>query len=97
MTECTLPPSGWRCTREAGHDGPCAAVPSSPEQGGEGAAAALLRTIRSWCDDPPAGHDAVGRWLSADRLAEKRLRLVATPAAGNKRRKKAQLQIGEAV
>ena len=24
--ECTLPPSGWRCTRAVGHDGPCAAV-----------------------------------------------------------------------
>ena len=23
---CTLPPAGWRCTRRAGHDGPCAAV-----------------------------------------------------------------------
>ena len=23
---CTLPPAGWRCTRAAGHDGPCAAV-----------------------------------------------------------------------
>ena len=25
--ECNLPPRGWRCTRPAGHDGPCAAVP----------------------------------------------------------------------
>lgn len=24
---CTLPPPGWRCTRDHGHDGPCAAVP----------------------------------------------------------------------
>lgn len=24
--ECPLPPSGWRCTRAAGHEGPCAAV-----------------------------------------------------------------------
>jgi len=23
---CPLPPPGWRCTRAAGHDGPCAAV-----------------------------------------------------------------------
>lgn len=27
---CHLPPHGWRCTRAAGHDGPCAAV-DSPE------------------------------------------------------------------
>lgn len=25
--ECTVPPPGWRCTREPGHDGPCAALP----------------------------------------------------------------------
>lgn len=24
--ECPLPPAGWRCTRRAGHEGPCAAV-----------------------------------------------------------------------
>jgi len=29
-TECDLPPVGWRCTRESGHDGPCAAVPDDP-------------------------------------------------------------------
>jgi hypothetical protein len=27
--ECTIPPSGWYCTRGAGHDGPCAAVPGT--------------------------------------------------------------------
>ncbi len=25
---CTIPPAGWRCTREAGHSGACAAVPA---------------------------------------------------------------------
>lgn len=24
--ECSRPPKGWRCTRNPGHDGPCAAV-----------------------------------------------------------------------
>lgn len=24
---CDSPPAGWRCTRQPGHDGPCAAVP----------------------------------------------------------------------
>lgn len=24
---CTIPPRGWKCTREPEHDGPCAAVP----------------------------------------------------------------------
>lgn len=28
---CTLPPAGWYCTREAGHDGPCAAPPTQGE------------------------------------------------------------------
>lgn len=26
--ECQTPPPGWRCTRGAGHDGPCAAWPA---------------------------------------------------------------------
>jgi hypothetical protein len=25
---CFVPPPGWACTRPAGHDGPCAAIPS---------------------------------------------------------------------
>ena len=24
---CQVPPKGWRCTRQAGHEGPCAALP----------------------------------------------------------------------
>lgn len=27
MSVCTIPPPGWVCTRERGHDGPCAAYP----------------------------------------------------------------------
>lgn len=27
-TECQLAPAGWQCTREVGHEGPCAAVES---------------------------------------------------------------------
>lgn len=27
LDPCKVPPSGWICTRVAGHDGPCAAVP----------------------------------------------------------------------
>jgi hypothetical protein len=29
-TTCAVPPAGWHCTRPAGHDGPCAAVPVNP-------------------------------------------------------------------
>lgn len=27
---CAAPPPGWRCSRAAGHDGPCAATPTGP-------------------------------------------------------------------
>jgi hypothetical protein len=27
---CAKPPTGWVCTRERGHDGPCAAWPAPP-------------------------------------------------------------------
>lgn len=30
MTECKTPPDGWECSREAGHDGPCASRPKKP-------------------------------------------------------------------
>ncbi len=30
--QCQLPPSGWRCTRIKGHDGPCAALPYNDTQ-----------------------------------------------------------------
>ncbi len=26
---CNKPPTGWACTRTPGHDGPCAAVPTT--------------------------------------------------------------------
>lgn len=28
--KCGNPPAGWKCTRGAGHDGPCAALPKNP-------------------------------------------------------------------
>lgn len=28
---CGIPPKGWQCSRAAGHDGPCAARPSTAE------------------------------------------------------------------
>ena len=31
---CTVPPPGWFCTRDAGHDGPCAAHPNTRRWGG---------------------------------------------------------------
>jgi hypothetical protein len=31
MTLCKIPPQGWWCSREAGHEGPCAARPVNLE------------------------------------------------------------------
>ena len=31
---CNLPPRGWYCTRDAGHEGPCAAL-QVPSNGGQ--------------------------------------------------------------
>jgi hypothetical protein len=31
MKTCTIPPNGWHCTRDAGHNGPCAALPDGYE------------------------------------------------------------------
>lgn len=31
MSQCTIPPPGWWCSREPGHDGPCAARPRSSD------------------------------------------------------------------
>ena len=45
-TKCERPPAGWYCSREPGHDGPCAATPlaaaTQPAVAGEGAALALV-------------------------------------------------------
>lgn len=30
-TNCDRPPAGWQCTRDRGHDGPCAASPVSAD------------------------------------------------------------------
>jgi hypothetical protein len=30
MSICTIPPAGWSCSREPGHEGPCAARLSRP-------------------------------------------------------------------
>jgi Lar family restriction alleviation protein len=50
MTKCTVPPPGWQCSRNAGHDGPCAASPPTervvvkpcPHCGGTDTACAIV-------------------------------------------------------
>ncbi|HEY6731950.1 MAG TPA: hypothetical protein VI039_13120 [Solirubrobacterales bacterium] len=62
---CERPPAGWRCTRGAGHDGPCAAVPTAE---GDARLEAATAAARAWMVD----HDLDGFWfgsLAADVVA----------------------------
>lgn len=43
--ECAVPPEGWACTRGAGHDGPCAAVPVNEDGYTEKEEAIYLRGV----------------------------------------------------
>lgn len=47
MSECLLPPDGWRCTRSAGHQGPCAAEPNNHPQSDQAAAIRVELTDES--------------------------------------------------
>lgn len=57
-TGCAIPPDGWECSRERGHDGPCAATPKPPAGGDAGAVAELIQ----WARDQMALPDGSG-WL----------------------------------
>lgn len=50
---CKLPPPGWRCSREEGHDGPCAALQVCEHCGaGQGrmeSGAIVVGTHPDWC------------------------------------------------
>lgn len=41
--KCTTPPLGWKCSREAGHEGPCAAMPTKTST----IAKALFKPVRA--------------------------------------------------
>lgn len=62
VSGCTVPPDGWRCTRVAGHDGPCAAVPDSrslPDRAEPRRFLALIQDPRGYSTEleptPPEG------------------------------------------
>lgn len=65
MTTCTNPelPRGWRCTREAGHPGPCAGVHTSMEPA----------PVVAWMADGAIGPEATtikfvaDEWVAAGR------------------------------
>lgn len=53
IAPCTKPPAGWRCTRGAGHDGPCAAIHvsmdlESIEQRADKTRVAAEKAVRDW-------------------------------------------------
>lgn len=55
---CTVPPEGWWCSREKGHDGPCAA-----RQGAAGAWANLNRILdEHGGSDSPEYRAAFAAW-----------------------------------
>ena len=56
---CQIPPPGWYCTREAGHDGPCAALPN------------LTAFTRAVAEEREACAKLVEFMMSADYTAEK--------------------------
>jgi hypothetical protein len=65
VNQCEVPPEGWYCTREAGHDGPCAAMPEGDSASIERTALEKIRLHGSsfWRDEwgTPArvAHDAL--------------------------------------
>jgi len=48
MTTCTKPPSGWTCSREEGHEGPCAASPVDEQRAPD--MQAMVRDFMEACD-----------------------------------------------
>jgi hypothetical protein len=75
MARCTVPPAGWYCTREPGHDGPCAAHPvemtgwASPSLGRAYAEVERLRA--NLAQHPESGIDeALRRALDAIEAAD---------------------------
>lgn len=71
MSECKVPPPGWSCSRGAGHDGPCAASPTTEAESIPGNARDTLLCLwihgPTWDGNVPskAGRD----WLVDQKLA----------------------------
>jgi len=76
-TKCELPPAGWVCTREPGHDGPCAAVASDT---GSGLREALARAAVDLQLCPRHNRDgAADRHIQESRDRIRTAMLLATP------------------
>lgn len=60
--ECKLAPTGWRCTREAGHTGPCAAVGAIPTEEGPKTVLGNDKVLKHFAFEHLPGHlQAVSR------------------------------------
>lgn len=69
MTKCNLPKNGWKCKRDAGHDGPCAALPiAQPSED-----SARLDVIQARAADWDMYAEAAGRWSIRERSGERTL------------------------
>ena len=78
-TKCELPPAGWVCTREPGHDGPCAAVASDTGSGlREGLEALFEQAFADGMDAGKTGDESLLAG-SAAVYAQSALNLFATP------------------
>lgn len=70
---CRLPPPGWTCSRDAGHDGPCAAAPDVDEASWQTHVAAAVCAafgIVMVYVDPVAGSCLGGLFLTGAIAAE---------------------------
>lgn len=68
-TVCTVPPEGWWCSRDAGHEGPCAAREIGEPWDGSLTAPEQAMLDRAWerhkaaRPEPYATLEAADRWL----------------------------------
>jgi hypothetical protein len=61
--QCKLPPTGWQCSRGAGHSGPCAASPTAPAQSCGDAEQAAVQQAKT-APFVMSLHDVVEMWNS---------------------------------
>lgn len=76
---CTVPPEGWWCSREPGHDGPCAARPETGEPGWGGLQQPVTHAEQAAADYKTLVLEATG-WAYAhgkDRLENRYLLALA--------------------
>lgn len=74
---CSKPPTGWYCTRAAGHDGPCAAHPQkkclNPQSHRAECECGILQSMSLVTDQPPPKDSGgVDCWLLVLEDMEKR-------------------------